>query len=229
MHRLNSKEKHCSFQAEILCLAETWMLDEIKLEGELRKYQILQQKAERKGSRGRGIGGLVMLVNHSIYKVSSQRIANNFILAKLKHKCSNEEILVACMYIQPCDPDDRLAECINIFSRGADSVSAQKIILVGDFNSRIGTNDMHNPLLQTNSHVLVNRVSKDPIVNTQGRKLLEYLEDLELTILNGRVENDTQEENTFTSSNGSSTNDLCLVNQHCLEEVTSFQVDSYHL
>jgi hypothetical protein len=138
--------------------------------------------------------------------------------------CSSEEILLASMYIQPGDPDDRLSECISIFSRWIDSVSSQKVILIGDFNA-----DMHNPVLQTSSHVTTERGSKDKTVNTQGRRLMEYLEDLELTILNGRVENDTQGEYTFTSFNGSSTIDLCLVNQICLEEVTSFQVDSYHL
>jgi hypothetical protein len=178
MYKLNAKEKEQVLEADVLCLVETWKLTDIKLEGEFLKYGIIQQNAERKGARGRGIGGIVILYNHNKLEISSYRKTSNLILAKLKVKTSNSEVMIACVCIQPCDPDDRLAESIDMFKRWKDSANGtQKLILIGDFNARIGSLDIISPQFTSNASLQASRSSCYPIVNTQSRRLLKLLED----------------------------------------------------
>jgi exonuclease III len=229
LFKLNQKEKDQFFQSEIICLAETWKLDEIILQGDLMKYQIIQQVAVRTGSRGRGIGGLIMMINRKAFEILWHRKSSNFIFAKIRTNYNKEEILIACMYIQPCDPDGRMDECLDIFLRWADSTSNQKVILIGDFNARIGDNDICTPDLPATCIVQNKRQARDGITNTQGRRLIECLDEANLTVLNGRTCGDINGEYTFSSTNGASSIDLCFINDVCISQLQSFQVGSMHV
>ena len=71
-----------------------------------------------------------------------------------------------------------------------------KIILCEDFNSRVGnlidfiTNDEQDPkfdLLYVDNQNSTPRVSKDRVINTSGRKLIETCISHNLQIVNGRT------------------------------------------
>jgi hypothetical protein len=62
--------------------------------------------------------------------------------------------------------------------------------------------------------------------NSQGRCLLQAIEDLNLTILNGISQQDENGEFTYLGPNGSSVIYLCFVNQITSMQVTSFSVGS---
>ena len=59
----------------------------------------------------------------------------------------------------------------------------RNVIIVGDLNGRIG-------LLNDNEHLkLKRRNSKDFTVNSQGREIIDFCNETQLIIMNGRLEN----------------------------------------
>jgi hypothetical protein len=57
----------------------------------------------------------MIMIQRNTFEIIWHRKSNNFIFAKIRSRQNNEEFAIAFMYIQPCDPDRRLEECMNIF------------------------------------------------------------------------------------------------------------------
>jgi exonuclease III len=75
-------------------------------------------------------------------KIIQSSKTDNCILSKLQIIGSNDYLNVACMYIQTTDPDRKLAQVMSKFSRWMESKEGENLILVGDFNARIGELDV---------------------------------------------------------------------------------------
>jgi hypothetical protein len=101
-------------------------------------------------------------------------------------------------------------------------------IIIGDFNVRIGElqtfpAEMFDGLDTVCTHY---RHSKDKTVNKLGKKLIEFCDNNNLVILNGRINGDTDGQYTFMSSVGSSVNDLCCVSTNLLSSIKNFLVEA---
>ena len=131
------------------------------------------------------------------------------------------------------------------------------VFVLGDLNSRTGTQNDVNIQLNTsfcnletlnNNHILMNeeesitpkliqslghsvsRVSKDKVVNSHGRKLIDLIQASNLIILNGRVATDMNQGNfTFSNHKGSSVVDYCLVDKQLLYHCTNFEVKNINI
>lgn len=103
--------------------------------------------------------------------------------------------------------------------------SERSLVIVGDLNARVGscqTVDEHIPL--GNLNLEHNRQSKDPVLNPNGKRILELFDDVGIIILNGRSRSDRCGELTFLGSMGSSINDICGVSLSALKLVHDFKV-----
>ena len=69
-----------------------------------------------------------------------------------------------------------------------------------------------------------NRYSKDKIVNSRGRKFINFCDSYNLVVLNGRSKVDELGKFTFIGNMGSSVNDPCSVSLNLLEHKTTFSV-----
>lgn len=99
-------------------------------------------------------------------------------------------------------------------------------ILIGDMNVRIGNlQSINEEILIQNEKIKINRMSKDMIINKKGKIFLDFLEDNDLYILNGRTDGDLDGNYTFIGPMGCSVNDICCVTANCLPFVTNFEVE----
>ncbi|UYV64378.1 hypothetical protein LAZ67_3000465 [Cordylochernes scorpioides] len=69
------------------------------------------------------------------------------------------------------------------------------------------------------------RRAKDLIISSLSNKLLDFLEDNSLTIVNGRSRGDKDGDFTYISERGSSTIDYCILSQGSLQILLDFKVD----
>jgi endonuclease/exonuclease/phosphatase family metal-dependent hydrolase len=203
--------------------------DVIKPLGIFTKYQIICQPAIRTAKRGRAKAGLVMMVKRNLLQIIDSTKTENCILASLKCIKNNSFLNVGCMYIQPSDPDRRLEELMFRFNSWMENNSNNNIILCGDFNARIGSLDVKSAGLTPTMDLSERRQACDKKVNSQGRNLLEAIEDMNLTLLNGRSRKDRNGEFTYIGHSGSSTIDLCFLNNVAAMQMTSFKIGSQAL
>ncbi|UYV73054.1 hypothetical protein LAZ67_10001682 [Cordylochernes scorpioides] len=80
-------------------------------------------------------------------------------------------------------------------------------------------------LLQSLLPLTSERMAKDHIISSLSNKLLDFLEDNSLTIVNGRSRGDKDGDFTYISERGSSTIDYCILSQGSLQILLDFKVD----
>jgi len=116
-------------------------------------------------------------------------------------------------------------------------ISAE-ILIVGDFNARIGTRknetfqegeevevrNWKHFLLGDKDKVIRDRKSCDEKVDTRGRGLWRLCQEVNLWCMNGTTLGDPHGEWTCFTSNGKSVVDYCLVDNKVLERVIDFKV-----
>ena len=105
------------------------------------------------------------------------------------------------------------------------------IILMGDFNSRIGQEsgeilDIWDSNFFVFNSLLKEKKSKDEVINRNGKELLELCNNEDLFILNGRMKGDEKGELTCITSMGSSVVDYAIVSRSLLDLIDDFKVDN---
>jgi exonuclease III len=111
LFRLEWSEELNLLQEDVIALVETWSTTETSLTGPFNKYYLIQSPAVRDQPRGRGKGGVMLLVNKLMFIVKSQSVLNDYIFAKLQIRKTQEIILVAAIYVPPLDTQMRLERC----------------------------------------------------------------------------------------------------------------------
>ena len=120
-------------------------------------------------------------------------------------------------------------------------------LVMGDLNSRISNiqpitecniatrylEDVNTSTFFTYNNTVHDRCSQDIVVNTFGRSLIEMCAALNFIVLNGFCVGDTEGAYTFTSPNGDSVIDYCLVSDDLLMNDLNMtvhsRVDSWHM
>ncbi|XP_018400175.1 PREDICTED: golgin subfamily A member 6-like protein 22 [Cyphomyrmex costatus] len=100
-----------------------------------------------------------------------------------------------------------------------------KLIIAGDFNARIGKEGGWGELSTEREETSEKeRVSKDKMINKQGRDLMEVMEERGWMVLNGGKERDEEGEWTYEGGGGKSVIDYGIVNWEAWERVERFEV-----
>ena len=155
------------------------------------------------------------------------------------------EFMLGAVYL-PYEQSDYFHD--DIYDQLADDIITIKaqynvpIILLGDFNSRVGTvSDFEQEFehdgsnLEMNSHKvyfeendLIKRANRDMLINNNGKKLIELCKMSDLKLTNGRIGTDKALGHyTCHTSQGKSAIDFGVVSMELFPYIADFYIDVY--
>ena len=111
------------------------------------------------------------------------------------------------------------------FKNLLNDIKDSSFCVIGDLNARVGDSQIVDKHLILNCPLISSsRKSKDLILDTKGRKILQLFEDIGGIIVNGRICSDVDGDNTFCGVMGKSMIDYCVCSPDVLELVCDFTV-----
>ena len=186
-------------KVDIMCIQETWLTanQSIQIAG-YEYFRSDRRKTKYSKTKGNTGGGVVILykqeIKPGITKITTNNTESLWVKLDKYFFGLHKDIYLACCYIPPSDSfihknydmfDILNNEIIQFSHKG-------NIVILGDLNSRIGNltecyvQDFTGTKQQStlNPHI---RSSMDTKTKTQGRKLMNVINDNHLSILNGRA------------------------------------------
>ncbi|VDI77371.1 Hypothetical predicted protein [Mytilus galloprovincialis] len=148
----------------------------------------------------------------------------------------DEDLYLCGIYIPPLNSPHYNNEYQNLESEISKLAGKGKILITGDFNSRVSTNAdfvLHDDNNDNLSHLLpdnyksdydMTRRSQDKILNSQGRELLDLCATAQLRLLNGRFIGDILGNITCFNTKGCSIVDYAVTSMSLLSSVKYFKV-----
>ena len=216
---------------DIILLQETWSLNDPVLNGYVA-YSINASPSDR---GGRPKGGMATFLST---KLQATVVAWDFsirIASALTLKIATCLLVLINVYIPPQQSramtDDLWANLEYYIEHLIQLYPDASIIVAGDCNARIGTNDealsarfnvtFPEPILHPNFN---HREFKDCGCNYAGLRLRYMINNSGLSLLNGCIIGDRPGEFTFTSLAGASTIDYVLVSRDLMDRIHDFNV-----
>jgi len=96
-----------------------------------------------------------------------------------------------------------------------------KILLGGDFNARVGK---EGGGVEGEGGERQERKAKDEVINGEGRRLVEWVEEMGWGIMNGSMKGDEEGEFTFTGGRGNTTIDLVIGDVEVRESIEYMEI-----
>ena len=181
----------------------------------------VKHKKARKGS-----GGVGMFIKHDIltnYVVADvDRTYEGILVVRLCHKITKYSIAVYSCYLPPenskfgRDPEIFFEHLLQLTYAFED---CDDMVLFGDFNGRIG--ELADYIIDVDD--IPERNAIDFTVNKHGEKLIEFLREAKIGVVNGRVTTD-QDDFTSVSPNGTSVVDYMLTGYESITKVETCKV-----
>ncbi|XP_077272062.1 uncharacterized protein LOC143902767 [Temnothorax americanus] len=208
---------------DIITFLETWV--EEKEWSKVKKimperYVWKCQPATREKKRGRARGGIITGVRKGLEVEERIEREEEGIVERIVRTKEGEWKIISVYVNNDIDKKIRLIkEYTNEGGIG------ERIIIGGDFNARTGEKGGIMDIFGEE------RKSKDKEINAEGKKLIEFLEEEGLGILNG-TKGDKEGEFTFTGGRGETVIDYIIGNQELWERTEEVrigeQIDSDH-
>lgn len=205
---------------DIICLGETHLdvRDNIVLQG--FKYF----GNPRTAHYTRKSGGVAVLVAEETFQQYSVDVCccdmDGILGLKLEHIETGYITGIICNYLPPVnsvfgmDPEGFFGRLLQL---SYECNNYDMLLYVGDFNARIGQK------LDSDSTLIPDRVAVDKTVNSHGKSLLEFLNDSDSCVLNGRFGDASF---TCNASVGSSVVDYAIVHVDTFDRIKSFALMS---
>ena len=209
-----------------VCLTETHLKDDeiISING----YRYVG--TNRPMSTGnRGSGGIGILYKNELLNSYSAELVyhhkDNVIDLQFSCKLTQSpSVLIYCVYLPPENSHYGLEneEVLNLLTMEMyKQVETDHIYICGDFNAQIG-----NKPDSLNMDGLPPRTALDITVNTQGHKLLTFINDIKGCVVNGRVSPECDGYTSVTSYRGRAVVDYHITRQSDLKTVTKMKIKS---
>lgn len=194
---------------EVIVFLETWVeeKDWKSIRGSLPAgYEWGAQWAKRLNKKGRAAGGMLMGIRKEYKKTESVIVTEKegFITGMVKK-------------------DDKVWKIVGVYARegieraleGLEEWTGEvrgkeETIIGGDFNVRTGREGGRVIKVEEREKEERKRRSKDVVLNGGGKKLVEFLEEKGLSILNGDMKGDEEGEFTFTGGRGNTVIDYVI-------------------
>lgn len=208
-----------------MCFAETWCTQPIKLNSkDWGEYDTYWANAIEYKSLGRASGGLVVLVKKD-YKSILLDVSDSWIAIRIE--VATETYVLIFTYFRY---SRNIKHTLDLFRLALDLIleqhSAFPLVLMGDFNSKIGIPEAIPEEILSASRLFPQMLSPHAIPNERGRVLNKFMDAAGFVVLNGRMEGDRPARITFCSDVGAtSIIDLAWVNAAGFEKISDFSVD----
>jgi hypothetical protein len=226
LYKLDDDQWKKIYECEIIGLVETWHTTKIKEHKLFKDFIVFESQATKQKSKGRASGGLIMLINKNLQydKIKMIECTNFYILIELI--IYNVSHVIGCFYISPVLDDKICNEILEETLTQLTEYKNSRIIIIGDFNSRIGNlNQIHENTLDINNiNLTEKRQTYDETINNRGTLMNETFEFFGYLVLNGRTKGDTPAKYTYVGENGRSIVDLAWANEIAQTTTTNFQV-----
>ena len=246
-NKLHSQELQAVFSHnDFVLLVETWAgeFTDISVPG----FNLIQlNRVEKKRTAKRDSGGIALYIRQSFYRYCTlfAKDSDDIIWIKIKGQLFNlpHDLYLCLCYIIPVSSSRAALVEMDVFDRisnyiikiANDTNDCYNILICGDLNSRVGNekdyvvfdNDANIIILPIdyNIDVHIPRFSQDSIVNTNGRKLLDFCKLNSLRIANGRMGSDRGVgQYTYVGSTGRSVVDYLLINSYLFDLICDFHV-----
>jgi hypothetical protein len=178
----------CIAELDVCAVVETWFKeeDEAALEVELAGLgYVWFGRQQRKEEGGEGRGGVGFLVRKELeVKVLKKGKGGNLMWISVG---KIDPWYLAVAYVAPSRTSSRTEEYYQVIEEIGGDVEKWRgrVVIMGDFNSRIG--EMPNVMLEGEDDTRVEcaRTSSDVVANTRGRHLLKEMNALGLVVANG--------------------------------------------
>ena len=156
---------------------------------------------------------------------------------------SGRDLVLACVYLPPENSpfyNEKSTKGIGMLEEAILEIDIENqydLAIFGDFNSRTGiksevlNTELDIPQFHHDEGILddadiIDRNSQDKVINSYGRKLIEFCICNSLYIINGRNHTDRYGEFTFITSTGCSVIDYLIVKKTMFKWIESFFVDN---
>jgi exonuclease III len=223
---LQNKGKYCQFtnfvkQHDVFALFETFVTSEnaSTYNGWFEGYNLYWIPAKKSASVGRASGGCVLGIKLSLIDRVKYEHIDQWIVISVK--VENIKLVIVPVYLNYNlwnEDFEKLKELL-------ENKNIDKVIIIGDLNARIARLQTLSMEDIYNSNLIDNlRQSKDKILNTRGKNLLELCDNINLVILNGRTKSDTSGNFTCIKQLGSSVIDICCVSVEAIQYISDFEV-----
>ena len=230
-----------SEQFDFIGLAETWLKASKEIQFNAQNYHIINKpRSYTHPQARRGSGGLLLYIHNRIWE-NIQILDNTYmddrIWVKLICKQNIEKDIFICFcYLPPKGSTiscNRQSEWSSFEFEIVKFASQGDILVCGDLNARTGTqcdyveNDNDIPEHFSLTYIAdqgYRRVSQDPMVNMQGRCLLDLCIGLRLRILNGRQEGDSNGKYTCFTPNGCSVVDYVIASADLQHRISGLSI-----
>ena len=230
---------------DVYCIQECWLSNDIDTSNISIPGYKFYRSLRPKGKRKRIYGGCLVFYREEYenrYITKHESRYEDFLWVSFNNKYFDipDNLYMCCVYIphehsvfheeRGTDPYKILAEeTANYQSKGS-------ILLMGDFNSRVGTiqenwehsNNEMQPIADRYIEIgnsLPKRWNSDKVHNNFGKKLINLCETLGLSILNGRVIGEDSGRLTYIGSGGSSTIDYAICSLNIYKYIQSLLVE----
>jgi len=124
-----------------------------------------------------------------------------WIFCELKHRLSNQTYIIGLVYLSPTSSLGNF-RVLNSIIAEIIVTHRKPLLLVGDFNARIGIFDNFRIPDIAGNWWQEPRCSKDSILNARGKCLISCITQNDLIVLNGCTLSDLAGEFTFVNRNG---------------------------
>lgn len=182
--------------------------------------------ATRDRKRGRAKGGFIIGKRKGWGKVEEDQyreINKGVVVFRIKEKVEGKSLTIISIY--NTEEWENLEE---IILRLREEYREDKIVIGGDFNARIGEEGGNDE-----EGWDIKRRSKDKVMNSRGKRLVELVGDIGGYFLNGTTKEDIEGEFTYVGPRGCSVIDYVIVVDNDADIVNSFKieerVDSDHM
>ena len=224
---------------DISFLCETWRKEDTKLNLHgLWDFSQIRPKAKK---AGRYSGGITIFVKEEIHiGIKVTHNSEGFLWVKLSKSFFSlpNDLYLCAAYIPPKSSTSHSQSSVDYFQDLSNTllkyVDKGNIIMLGDFNSRIGR---ANPLDQVSHPVIDNllppetlngntipRSSCDATVNAFGKKLSSTCKAFDFRVANGQCPGDQLGNFTCHTKNGASVVDLVITDSEIFEYITRLKV-----
>ena len=206
---------------EIIGLTETWIEknDWEKLKEKMPEgWKWRCQPASRECKKGRAKGGIITGIRVDLEEKERTHEEEQGIQERMI-KLDGENWRVVIVYNR-----EGKKEGLEKMKKEIKEEEEEKLIILGDFNARIGRKGSWEEGEEDRRERSEERNSKDEVVNSQGRGLIELIEERGWLVLNGGKEGDEEGEWTYEKAGRRSVIDYGIVNWETWERVERLEV-----